>query len=151
MAQRVNLRSVNKRCFEALAMAGAFDSFEGTHRAQYFYKESEDDSPFMEKIIKYAANYQSKLNSTQQSLFGEISVNQETEIHLPVCEPWSKLKQLKLEKEVTGFYMSGHPLDSYRTEMESFCNAKLGDLKGDLRQLMNHNLIFCRHRKFRFT
>jgi len=143
MAQRVNLRSVNKRCFEALAMAGAFDGFEGTHRAQYFYKESEDDSPFMEKIIKYAANYQSKLNSTQQSLFGEASVSQETEIQLPVCEPWSKLKQLKLEKEVTGFYMSGHPLDSYRTEMESFCNTNLGDLKGDLRQLMNHNLIFA--------
>ena len=143
LAKRVSLRSVNKRCLEALAMAGAFDDFEDTHRAQYFYKESEDDTPFLEKIIKYAANYQSKLNSTQQSLFGETSSVQEQEIQLPVCEPWTTLHQLKLEKEVTGFYMSGHPLDSYRIEMQYFCNTKLGDLKGDLRQLMNQNMIFA--------
>jgi len=129
---RVNLRSVNKRCLEALALSGAFDGFEGTHRAQYFQKELSEEITFLEKIIRHGANAQAKLQSAQASLFGEIVESEMPEIRLPECEPWTFLEQLKKEMEVTGFYMSGHPLDDYRDAIDYFCNVSPGDIKDDL-------------------
>jgi DNA polymerase-3 subunit alpha len=129
--KRINLKAVNKRCMESLAMAGAFDNFENTHRAQYFFRENTDDSIFLEKVIKFAASHQERINTAQVSLFGEDSEIVVPDPELPACEPWSKLQQLKNEKEVTGFYMSGHPLDDYKIEMDSFCNVALKDLNED--------------------
>ncbi len=143
MAKRVNLRSVNRRCFEALAQAGAYDGFNNAHRAQYFYRESTDDTIFVEKILRYASNYQARNVAAQQSLFGDDQAVTMPEIEMPVCEPWSKIEQLKHEKDVTGFYMSGHPLDDYRIEMETFCNVKLGDLKNSANYLKNKDLAFA--------
>ena len=75
---RVDLRSVNKRSLESLAKAGAFDSFPGTHRAQYFYKIPGEEIIFLEKLIRYSNDVQARASSIQQSLFGE-----EQEILLP--------------------------------------------------------------------
>ena len=132
LAGRVNLRSVNKRCLEALALSGAFDGFEGTHRAQYFQKETSDDMIFLEKIIRHSSNLQARKQSAQASLFGEIVETEMPEIRLPACEPWTFLEQLNKEMEVTGFYMSGHPLDDYRDAIEFFCNTAPGDVRDDL-------------------
>jgi DNA polymerase-3 subunit alpha len=143
LAKRVSLRTVNRRSFEALAQAGAFDSFNNAHRAQYFYRESTDDTIFLEKIIRYASNFQARNNAAQQSLFGDDQAVTMPEIELPACEMWSKMDQLKNEKDVTGFYMSGHPLDDYRTEMNNFCNVKLGDLKNSAEYLRNKDLTFA--------
>lgn len=132
LTSRVNLRSVNKRCLEALALAGAFDGFEGTHRAQYFQKDPSEDIIFLEKVIRHGNNLQAKKQSAQASLFGEVVETEMPEIRLPICEPWSFLEQLNKEMEVTGFYMSGHPLDDYREAIEFFCNTAPGDIKDDL-------------------
>jgi DNA polymerase III subunit alpha len=142
MAKRVNLRTVNRRNFEALAYAGAFDGFENAHRAQYFYREPGEDTIFLEKIIRYASNFQVRSNAAQQSLFGEDQDVMMPEIDLPVCEPWSKIEQLKHEKSVTGFYMSGHPLDDYRIEVDAFCNVKLADIKNSSNYLKNKDIAF---------
>ncbi|MCF8229470.1 MAG: DNA polymerase III subunit alpha, partial [Bacteroidales bacterium] len=142
-AKRINLKSVNRKCFEALAQAGAFDCFEGSHRAQYFYREASDDTIFIEKIIRHAATYQEKQNSSQVSLFGDDTDFEEPDIELPECEPWSKIQQLKNERDVTGFYISGHPLDDYRIEMDSFCSHKIGELTQDLRKLRNKVVSFA--------
>ena len=142
-AKRINLRSVNRRCFEALALAGAFDNFEGAHRAQYFHRESIDDSIFLEKVIKHAATYQEKQNSSQVSLFGGDTEESIPDIELPVCDPWSKIQQLKNEREVTGFYISGHPLDDYRIEMQNFCTHTIGDLQENLLRYRNKNIVFA--------
>jgi len=142
-AKRVNLRNVNRRCIEALVMAGSFDSFEGTHRAQYFYRSDTEDSIFLDKIIRFASGYQERINSAQQSLFGdEVEVEIEDPA-LPDCKPWSKLQQLKNEKDVTGFYMSGHPLDNYRIEIDNFCNCTLADLNQNLRHYENKQISFA--------
>jgi len=141
--KRVNLKAVNKRCMESLAMAGAFDSFDNTHRAQYFYREHTDDSIFLEKVIKFAQSYQERLNSSQVSLFGEESIITVPDPEMPESEPWSKLQQLKNEKEVTGFYMSGHPLDDYKIEMDNFCNISLKDLNEDLKSFIQKNVTFA--------
>ncbi|MBE0661231.1 MAG: DNA polymerase III subunit alpha [Bacteroidales bacterium] len=143
MAKRVNLRTVNRRSFEALAQAGAFDAFENAHRAQYFYREPGEDTIFLEKIIRYAGNFQTRSNAAQQSLFGEDQAVLMPDIEIPACEPWTKIEQLKNEKDVTGFYMSGHPLDDYRIEVETFCNVTLGELKNSANYVKNKDLAFA--------
>lgn len=143
LTRRINSHLVNKRCLESLAKAGAFDCFENTHRAQYFYQENSDDSVFLEKIIRHGADYHARKDSIQQSLFGEAEEVQFREITLPECRPWSKLDQLKHEKDVTGFYMSGHPLDDYQFEMAQFCSKTVEDLKQDLKPLKGKEITFA--------
>ncbi len=143
ITRRVNSHTLNKRCLESLAKAGAFDCFEDTHRAQYFFQENSDDTIFLEKIIRHASDYHARKDSMQQSLFGEAEVVQLKELSLPECRPWTKLEQLKFEKEITGFYMSGHPLDDYQLEMKQFCNVTIEELKADLRPLKGKEVTFA--------
>jgi DNA polymerase-3 subunit alpha len=121
---RVNLRTVNKKSIEALAMAGAFESF-GIHRAQFFYKLPNEEITFLEKLLRHITMVQSKQSAMQQSLFGESSEMEIADPELPVCEPWSKIEQLTHEKNVIGFYMSGHPLDDYKIGLQYFANFSL--------------------------
>ena len=142
MAKRVNLKSVNKRSFEALAKAGAFDCFEETHRAQYFYRENENDPEFIEKIIRFAAKYQQKKNSAQVSLFGDTDEFEVQDPPIPPCEPWPKAVQLRYEKDVTGFYISGHPLDAFELTMKHLCNVDIARLRNNLADYKNKEVIF---------
>lgn len=144
LTRRVNLRTVNRRSLEALAMAGAFDTFEGTHRAQYFQKENGDGLTFLEKVLRHAAEYQAHKSGMQVSLFGGASEAEMPEVKMPVCEPWSNLEQLRNEKNVTGFYMSGHPLDDYREEMNAFCKNTIADIKEEnIKRLEGHQVVFA--------
>ncbi|HNW98276.1 MAG TPA: DNA polymerase III subunit alpha [Bacteroidales bacterium] len=142
VAKRVNLRACNKRCFEALAMAGAFDSFPDVHRAQFFYQESNEESNTIDKIIKHGSIIQSKKSQSQHSLFGETEETDIPDPKLPDCEPLSKLDLLNKEREVTGIYISGHPLEDYKVEIENFCNVSLIELE-DLKKFKNRELVFA--------
>jgi DNA polymerase III subunit alpha len=128
LAKRIDLRAANKKAFENLALAGGFDCFEDTHRAQYFHDEG-DGITFYEKAMRYGSKFQENENSSQVSLFGETSEVQIAEPVVPPCEDWSTMEKLAKEKEVVGIYISGHPLDDFRFEMKYFCNAKLEALK----------------------
>jgi DNA polymerase-3 subunit alpha len=143
LTRRISSHTVNKRCLESLAKAGAFDCFEGTHRAQYFFQENTEDPIFLEKIIRHATDYHIRKDSKQQSLFGEEEEVQLKELALPECRPWSKLEQLKFEKEIAGFYMSGHPLDYYTLEFEYFCNVTIDDLKQNLKAYKGKEVSFA--------
>lgn len=138
MAKRIDLRAANKKAFENLALAGGFDGFGDTHRAQYFHDEG-DGISFLEKVVKYAAKFQENQNSSQVSLFGEASEVQIPEPEVPPCEEWGTMEKLRREKEVVGIYISGHPLDDFRLEMKYFCNAVLADLE-DLERCINRSL-----------
>ena len=140
MAKRIDLRAANKKAFESLALAGGFDGFTTTHRAQYFHEEG-DGITFLEKAIRYGAKFQENENSAQVSLFGESSDVQIPEPQVPPCEEWSTMEKLAREKEVVGIYISGHPLDDYRFEMKYFCNTRLENLK-NLEQYINKTLSF---------
>ena len=138
LAKRVDLRATNKKAFENLALAGAFDSLGAAHRAQYFHQEQEGLS-FLEKVIRYGARLQESENSAQVSLFGEASQVQIPEPVVPPCEPWSMMETLRREKEVVGIYISGHPLDEFSTSIQWFCNANV-TLLSDLNPLVNKEL-----------
>lgn len=128
LAKRIDLRAANKKAFENLALAGGFDCFTDTHRAQYFQTEA-DNITFLEKAMKYGAKYQDNENSSQVSLFGESSEVQIPEPVIPNAEEWTTMEKLAKEKEVVGIYISGHPLDDFKFEMKYFCNARLEHLK----------------------
>ena len=128
LVKRINLRSANKKTLESLANAGAFDSF-NLHRAIYFNHDPNENGNFLEKLIRFGANYQDSLTSAQSSLFGTGAASQIPEPRVPVCEEWGFLQKLRYEKEVVGFYISGHPLDEFRFDLEKFCTANVNDLK----------------------
>lgn len=138
LTKRIDLRAANKKALENLALAGGFDSFGNTTRAQYFHDEG-DGISFLEKAIRYGGKFQENENSSQVSLFGEASDVQIPEPIVPPCEDWSTMEKLAKEKEVVGIYISGHPLDDYKFEMQYFCNAKLEALK-NLENYINKNL-----------
>ncbi|HAF77298.1 MAG TPA: DNA polymerase III subunit alpha [Maribacter sp.] len=140
-AKRIDLRAANKKAFENLAVAGGFDSFGTTHRAQYFHDEG-DGITFLEKVIKYGAKYQENENSSQVSLFGDASEVQIPEPVVPPCEEWGTMEKLRREKEVVGIYISGHPLDDFKTEIKAFCNANVGCVN-DLPTYVNRELTFA--------
>ncbi|QYJ69332.1 DNA polymerase III subunit alpha [Flavobacterium litorale] len=140
LAKRIDLRAANKKAFENLALAGGFDGFDDTHRAQYFHNEDET-STFLEKAIRYGAKFQENENSSQVSLFGEASDVQIPEPVVPPCEEWTTMEKLAKEKEVVGIYLSGHPLNDYKFEMKYFCNSKLEALK-ELDKHIAKNLTF---------
>ncbi|WP_088340349.1 DNA polymerase III subunit alpha [Robiginitalea sediminis] len=138
LAKRIDLRAANKKAFENLALAGGFDSLGDAHRAQFFHAEN-DGVSFLEKVIRFGARFQESENSSQVSLFGASSEVQIAEPEIPPCETWGTLETLKREKEVVGIYISGHPLDDFKTEMQCFCNATLQDLQ-DLQPLINREV-----------
>ncbi|MEJ4089157.1 DNA polymerase III subunit alpha [Galbibacter orientalis] len=141
LAKRIDLRAANKKAFENLALAGGLDSFGDTHRAQYFHAEG-DGITFLEKAVKYGAKFQENENSSQVSLFGEASDVQIPEPQVPPCETWGTMEKLKREKEVVGIYISGHPLDDFKTEINVFCNGTIGAFN-DLEAIVNREVSFA--------
>lgn len=126
-AKRSNTRIVNKKAYESFVYSGAFDAF-GGHRAQYFYIGPNDKMNGIEKIIKYANDFQNNESTAQGSLFGGSKANLILEPALPVAPEWSLIDRLKYEKDAIGIFLSGHPLDNYKLELERFCSHKVKHL-----------------------
>jgi DNA polymerase-3 subunit alpha len=143
VVKRVNLKSVNKRSLEALAKAGAFDTFEDVHRSQYFYKENENSQGFLESLIKFGAKYKEDQASTQTSLFGEAEAVDLEHPSVPECEPWPIPIRLKNEKDVLGFYISGHPLDDFKITIKAACSTDIASLRNDLTQFKDKDVTFA--------
>ena len=123
-AERVDLRMCNKRVFEALLYAGAFDGL-GGHRAQF--------AAAADGAIQAASLAQNELATGQGSLFGDSNTPadapQQMRPVLPNIPPLSEHERLTKEKEIIGFYISGHPLEPFRAECELLAThqvAKLG-------------------------
>ena len=133
--RRVNLRTVNKKSLESMALAGAFDSFDSTPRHVFFHKETENSPTFLEKVIQFGHKFQDEQNSSQVSLFGDLGEVELPDPEIPSAEPWSQLETLQKENEVVGFYLSGHPLDQYKIELKEFTNASIKKFEGVLNTL----------------
>ena len=140
---RINLRAANKRCIENLALAGGLDCFSAVNRAQFFFKQHEKDASFLEKAIRFGLQYQNEIGSAQQSLFGGDSEVDLPKPTLPVCESWSNVYALNQEKEMVGVYISGHPLDDYKLEIDNFCNASFDKFNLYMDQFKGKELSFA--------
>jgi DNA polymerase-3 subunit alpha len=107
---------------EALIHAGAMDSL-GGHRAQL--------SAALDLAIREASLKQEDLITGQVSLFGAVTDDPQKEhaqLVLPNVQPWTESERLAKEKEILGFYISGHPLERFRTEAEIFSTHTVSDL-----------------------
>ena len=119
--KRVNQRAVNKRTMESLIYAGAFDTFPQLHRAQYFHLGDGETQTGLEKISKFGSIVQAQSVNTTNTLFGDLpAVLDIRPPQIPNCPQWSLTEQLDKEKEVTGIYLSGHPLDHYKFEIQHY-------------------------------
>ncbi|MEM7374842.1 MAG: DNA polymerase III subunit alpha [Bacteroidota bacterium] len=139
---RMPLRSINRKTLESLAYAGALDCF-GVERFQYFLPMSDkDQSSVLDKSVSYGSKVQQERNSPQVSLFaamdnGDGSSYSNPEPAIPmgtmqdgrIVEAWTELNKLNYEKEVIGFYLSGHPLDKYKWQIDAFTNYQIGELE----------------------
>jgi len=110
LCTRVDMRLVNKRVIESLIKCGAFDSF-GAKRSQLL--------AVLERAVDMAAVSQRDKASGQIGLFGEETLSEAAEVSLPDIPEIPKDQILVMEKEITGFYVTGHPLDAYRDKMNS--------------------------------
>jgi DNA polymerase-3 subunit alpha len=128
LAERVDLRLCNKRVFEALIHSGALDGLDG-HRAQYL--------AVLDTAIQEASLKAAEKEAGQTSLFGgpatgmadsggRMSENKHSS--LPSLAPLTESERLTREKEILGFYISGHPLEPFRAECELFATHTVAQL-----------------------
>lgn len=124
LCTKVDMRLINKRVLESLIKCGAFDSL-GAKRSQLL--------EILERALDMAAARQRDKANGQIGLFCEETLNSADEIILPDVPEIPKEQLLVMEKEITGFYVTGHPLDAYRDKMNSFTplneliHGELGD------------------------
>lgn len=126
LAKRVNQRAANKKSLESLIYSGAFDCFKDITRAQYFYV-APGDVQGLEKILKFGSVYQFQNATASNTLFGDLQMPDIVPPKLSPCDPWPLAEQLDFEKDVTGMYMSGHPLDNFKFEMRHYNIQPLSD------------------------
>ena len=128
--ERIQKESVNKKCIESLIRAGAFDNMEHTRRTLL---ES------FETILDTISDGNRKTMENQVSMF-DISENtniNEIKYNYTIREEFSEKELLSMEKEMIGFYISGHPLEKYREQIEKTSNINSIQLSGeDLEQGM---------------
>jgi DNA polymerase-3 subunit alpha len=139
--ERVTLYAVNKKNLEALAVSGAFDNFDAIQREQYL-AETNGGSSFVEELIRYGNRVSQEKNTSQQSLFGEVENFEFVKPVPPFVEEWSKVEKLKKEKELVGVYISAHPLDDFKFEINSFSNVTLNEMD-DLKSQLGRDLSLC--------
>jgi DNA polymerase III subunit alpha len=126
LVRRVNLRAVSKKTLESLIYSGAFDCFEDMHRAQYFFT-APGDVASLDKIVKFGSVFQSQAAGSANTLFGDLQMPDIVPPKLAPCAPWQLVEKLDFEKDVTGMYMSGHPLDDFKFEMTHYGISRLAD------------------------
>ena len=140
-AERVNLPSVNKRSLEALAASGAFDEFNEISRYQFFGTDIKG-STFLENLVKYGSRIQAEKITPQGNLFGDSPGFTYPKPEIPKVPEWTKVEKLNRERELIGIFLSAHPLDDFRLEMDNLTTHTLSDLE-NLEALKNRELVIA--------
>ena len=107
--KRVSYRTLNRRLLENLIKCGAMDSL-GAYRSQLL--------AVYEKTLELGIQQQRDYNSGQMGLFGGDDFAEVNSVPLPKMDEMSRSVRLKNEKELIGFYVTGHPLDGYREALD---------------------------------
>ncbi len=114
---KIDIKAANRKVLETCIQAGLFDSIESRNRAVLLHN--------LDKVLESALKKKEDEAVGQTSLFEDASEELEVEIDWENVEGWSDAELLRLEKEHLGFYVSGHPLDSYRSVWEKTVNLDI--------------------------
>ena len=118
---------INRKAFETLLYAGALDGF-GIKRRQYELP-GRSGQPFIDEIVRYGELYRNDTVDAAASLFGDIEEMKPERPTVPeMTGEEDYLGFLQKEKELVGMYLSSHPLDKYRFEMDNFTTCELANL-----------------------
>ena len=122
-SRRLDAKSFNRRQFESLAKAGAFDSL-NPNRAQTFAAA--------EQLLRQASLAAEERESRQESLFAGIDPSFAPRPSLPLVADWPPVERLQHEFAAIGFYLSSHPLDPYGKSLERAGIIRWADLPAGL-------------------
>ena len=118
---------VNRKAFESLLHAGAFDSF-GLCRKQFSLPGRNGDI-FMDTLLRYGELYRKDSMESSVSLFGEVEEMKPERPEIPAMSGEEDiLEKLQYEKELVGMYLSSHPLDTYQFELDNFTTCQLSEI-----------------------
>jgi DNA polymerase-3 subunit alpha len=119
--------NVNRKSFENLANSGAFDSL--GHKRSLYFQPGRGGERFIDQLVRYGDLYKEDSLTGGVSLFGDMEEMKPERPAMPESEgDQDILEMLQKEKELVGMYLSSHPLDRYRFEIDNFCNQKMADL-----------------------
>ena len=111
--------AVGRKPLETLVYSGALDSF-GIKRMQYFC-QGKSGELFIDELVRYSVLYRNDTLNSESSLFGDVEELKPVRPEVPVfIGEEDSLELLQKEKEFVGMYLSSHPLDRYRFEIERF-------------------------------
>ncbi len=123
-AERINPKSLNRRQFEQLAAAGAFDSL-NDDRAQIHAAA--------ETVLRYAQTLYEEKESGQVSLFGDVGGDDNLGMpELPEVQRWTPLEKLGNEFSAVGFYLTAHPLDSKEEQLKRMKIITIADVQHEM-------------------
>ena len=125
-SESIDLRAVNKKTFESLALSGAFDCLNSGNRRQYIISTN-DGTSFIEQIISYVGKVKAEEEEMKNSLFGDLeqfNITSTQRHKIPNCIEYPQIDLLNFEKEYIGFYISGHPLERYKSVMNKYCTCR---------------------------
>ena len=143
MVKRLSSKSFNKKVIESCVYGGAFDRFEGMHRAQYFAPYDKYET-YIEFMLKWGLQYHHSNNNSMGSLFGALEEEEVKAPLAPICEPWNMIQLLNYEVEVAGIYLSAHPLDDYRREIKYGASCSIDQIdKYKKPELRNVKIRLC--------
>lgn len=137
--ERIDYSKVNKKSIDAIICSGGLDGL-GLHRAQYFYNVG-SDSNVLDTLVNYGQKIHSDAVNATASLFGDMEGFEIVKPKIYECEEWSSLEQSRREKELIGIYLTSHPLDEYKSIMNTLC-VKLKDFN-ELDRYKNQNVIIA--------
>ena len=129
VVERVGFSDLNRKAIESLVLSGTFDSF-GLRREQFF-EVKPDGETFLDEIAHYGQDFQRDKNNNQATLFG----SSDAAFAITRPEPpqsfhtWSDMERLNKERELTGIYLSAHPLDEYYIILNEVCTMQCSQLE----------------------
>ncbi|MBQ7811395.1 MAG: DNA polymerase III subunit alpha [Bacteroidales bacterium] len=119
--------SVNRKAFESLLHAGAFDSFNISRRQ--FMLPCKGGDIFIDTLLRYGELFKQDAMDSSISLFGDAEELKPERPEIPAMTGDEDiLEKLKMEKELVGMYLSSHPLDRYQFELENFTTCQIGEI-----------------------
>ena len=129
LLERVPLNVINRKGLECMAYAGAFDSFGEMTRAQFFVpSDTYPNENYLDELVRYANKFHNDAINQGASLFGDVEEMKPVRPAYPAAPQVDEIEMLKEEKNVVGMYLSAHPLDRYKFEIENFATESISHL-----------------------